>query len=933
MPKTADPALSTTGQPPRGLALGLFLSAMAVLLLAVALTRGFAILMWHHLAYMVISLALLGFGASGSLLTVFPIARQAERVPKHGAAYAALFGLGIAGAFFTITRLRVDSLEIWNRPENFASLLLTFVILSVPFIFAGLTIGLSLTRYPAHIGRLYFTDLAGSALGGAVAPSLLGELGSTTTVMIAAALAGIGGLAYATPESRGRRWVHAAIATFLVLVAVGFATQRIKWDVPFAPHKDVIEQFPDRVSDSVLHSAVAQVDVSKPKVHTMAIGGHFGDIDWSYAELRGVTQDGTAPTVLYKNASDIRSFKALDDSQAASAYIVMRERQAKDLDILAIGCGGGVDVMTALYFDQEPTSINSVTAVDINKAMIRAVTETYAEYIGRLFDHPKVKLVHAEGRSYLRRSGRKFDIIQLSGVDTFTALNTGAYTLSESYLYTTEAVQDFYNHLEEGGIVNYSRFLDMHPRKARETIRLANIAYTALERLGVAEPWRHIAVLQAHGWASTMIKKGPFTEAEMAALHRFADAERFMGMVFDPVRPMEGPFDRGRAPSLHYEVAATQAMSKAASSLFGNVSPGEIGAHKEAFVTPVQEVFRAAHEGDLPRSDQLLAEFLYKLPADLQAKAGASLRESRSALLELREKIGNHFVAQQKDFTRLLRGSPAERAAFIRDYDYDLSPSADDRPFFFDYFRLSRFMEYWRKRGDWSDEYHPDFPVGHGVLLASLLQIAFLALVLILLPLGILKRRGTATPRRLRTFVYFGALGLGFMFLEIGLMQKFTLFLGHPTYSLSVVLSGMLFFSGLGAYYSSRLTPSRSTYLRLLLILLALVGVELLALSHLLDTFLGHDFLVRAAIVLALLAPVGFLLGMPFPLGMRLLETHAPSLVPWGWAINGFLSVFASISSIFLAMNIGFTMLILVAAGIYTFGFLLAPLPPRSQTA
>ena len=136
----------------------------------------------------------------------------------------------------------------------------------------------------------------------------------------------------------------------------------------------------------------------------------------------------------------------------------------------------------------------------------------------------------ADGAKAKRAYGTRKRIALIAGA-------FGAYALSESYLYTLEAVKDFYSKLEEGGYVNYSRFLLSNRAQPRETLRLANIAYTALSELGIENPASHLAVLQGNNWASTMIKRGPFTEAEITALRRFAEEQGFVGLLFDPLRP------------------------------------------------------------------------------------------------------------------------------------------------------------------------------------------------------------------------------------------------------------------------------------------------------------------------------------------------------------------------------------------------------------
>ncbi len=905
---------SVEGRPGRSVHCAVFLIAMSVLLLEIAITRVFAIVMWHHFAYMVISLALLGFGASGSILTLR--GARGHTPGTRGIALAASFyGVCVVAAFLLITRLEIDSLEIWRDPSGLVGLLSCFLALALPFLLAGLALGGTFTRHPQHIASLYAADLIGSAAGGAIAPFLLEQYGSTGTVFAAAAVGGISGAVFAQTEPPRRSSFHWAVACALVVSAAGFCgglgpIPALSWDVPFAPHKEVPRLFPGGRSEKTIHSSTAQVDVSNPTEAWMSIGGQFGDRDWMRAQQRAVTQDGTAPTMLYEGGAEFSKFPALDDSQASSGYTAHRAAGRKDLDVLVIGCGGGVDVMTALY-----CGAKSVTAVDVNSAMIQMVREDYADYIGNLFEDPRVELVNAEGRAYARGSGRLFDQIQMSGVDTYTALASGAYTLSESYLYTVGAVKDFVSHLKPDGIVTWSRFMMTYPKQARETIRLANIARTGLEELGIAEPWRHIVVLQSHGWASTMVKRSPWTPVELAALRQFSADERFLGLVFDPERGPAGPFEGSRMQNIMCDVRAEQALKDTARAVGGSAPDAPV---PTPWLRSVSNAFRAAADGDAELSRERLQEFCATLGAEIGDKALPHLLRARDDLMSFMRAEAAYFVNQQKDFATLIRGTAAEREAFVSGYFYDLSPSRDDSPYFFDYFRLSRFREAAARGGDWTAEYHPEFPVGHMVLLSSITLISLLALVMILLPLRRIDS-GTMSGRlRWSWFVWFGTLGVGFMFIEIALMQKLTIFLGHPAHALSVVLTGMLAFSGLGAHLSGKIRViDGRVFTRVVLGILVLGIAAALWLEPLLNAMLGLPFAARVTVALLILAPFALLLGMPFPLGLRALERSAPALVPWGWAVNGFLSVLSSMLATLIAMQTGFSFLLAAAALLY----------------
>ena len=915
-----------------GLYVGIFLLAGAVLLLEVALTRVFAIMLWHHLAYMVIAVAMLGFGAAGSLLTLRGT-RPGNDLPG-GVLPTLTAGFGIAAVVMLAlaTRLPIDTLALWTDKANLLRLGLLYALLFLPFLLGGAAIGLLLSRLAGLVNRLYFFDLLGSAAGGAASVWLLAAFGSSATVCIAGALGLAAAAAFAWAECPRRGGIVAACAAGAVLLA-GAATgalaalglEAVAPRVPYAPGKE-FARYVEPGQSTRLFSPTAEVEVGPSGPQFAIIGGNFGEADSTAVTGRLVGQDGTAPSMLFENAVDLDAFPFLDDSQTAAAHVALEARGAREPRVLVIGVGGGVDVMIALA-----AGARSVTAVEINDAMIAMVTGHFADYLGHLFGEgpyrDRVRLVHAEGRSYVRRSGELWDVIQLSGVDSFTALNTGAYTLSESYLYTVEAVQDFYERLAEDGFLSYSRFIMRHPRKPRETLRLVHIAHTALAELGVADPASRILVLQGFGWASTLVKKGDFTRAEVDALRDFARKEGFWGLVFDPLHPHGEPFP----PAPRFDRRGRQGLAR---SLEAGAIPGLQGSRDER--EALNLAFRALRERRPAAARRELDRLVGELPEERREVVRERARRLVTAQARRAAEADPPLNATRRDFATLLRGTPGERQAFLASYEYDLTPSGDDAPFFFNYYRYSGL---WRptqgEASGWKSPYHLDYPVGHLVLMASLVQITALAALLILLPLRGRSGRRLESTGTGRVFVYFAALGSGFMFVEIVLMQKLVLFLGHPTYAITVVLCALLTFAGVGALASTRLgVPSQRALRALGAIVPALILAQAAVVEWLLPLLLGWPLAARAAIAVAALAPLGLALGMPFPLGVRLLERRAPDLVAWAWAINAFLSVFSSIFCIALAMAIGFSAVLWIAAAAYAAGFAaLASFESRTRLA
>jgi hypothetical protein len=221
--------------------------------------------------------------------------------------------------------------------------------------------------------------------------------------------------------------------------------------------------------------------------------------------------------------------------------------------------------------------------------------------------------------------------------------------------------------------------------------------------------------------------------------------------------------------------------------------------------------------------------------------------------------------------------------------------------------------------------------VGILVLFLVFLAASVLVLVFILVPLGWFRRSAFKTCRDLREISYFFCLGFGFILVEMTLVQKFILFLGQPVYALGVVLFSMLLFSGLGSFFSARFfaAPLSQSIRKVCLLLAALVGAYLLALPYFLYHFVSLSMLSKASLVIALQMPLGFVMGMPMPLGIRRLRHSSVQLIPWAWGMNGSASVLGSILTVLIAVNAGFDAALLTAAGFYV---LAAALPTYAST-
>ena len=262
-----------------------------------------------------------------------------------------------------------------------------------------------------------------------------------------------------------------------------------------------------------------------------------------------------------------------------------------------------------------------------------------------------------------------------------------------------------------------------------------------------------------------------------------------------------------------------------------------------------------------------------------------------------------------------------------------IEPATDDRPFFNQHTRwssinLKTFQDiFTQNRG--ARLALEDRPVAEVTLLVLLAQSIVIAAILILLPLLKFSRQGLSVPNRGRFLIYFAGLGLGFIMIEIALLQRFTLFLGQPVYTFAVVLAALLIFTGIGAALSDRFGAAARQSLRLIvpLILLALVLTAFLT-PYIFNMALGWSLPGRVSISVLILAPLGILLGMPFPSGLRIVGQEAPALVPWAWGVNGFFTVIGTVGALILGMAFGFKAVLVIAALCYL-GALAAVAPSR----
>jgi spermidine synthase len=829
--------------------LGVFLLSAATLVLEIALTRLFAVAQGYHFAFMAVSIALLGFGASGSALALRPPKASPDKhAPGRLPIVAAgLFAASCLGGYLLVNTLPFDAYTIgWER-RQLAILLADYLALTVPFFFSGLVVGALLSRLPEHTNRLYAANLAGSGAGCLLVVAALPLVGGAGVVVLATLLGLLAAVVFAWPASGTRQAATdqrrlAALLLALCLLPAGLLARPPAWlDVRMSPYKSLSQvlRFPDARLLSTRWNAYSRVDV----VQSSAIRSAPG-LSLSYQRLLppqyGVTVDGDnlrpitalrpADLATPNDPTSAAAFTA--DLPAALAYGLRPGAR-----VLVLEAGGGLDVLAALQH-----GARSVVAVEPNPLVVAAVRERDAVY-----DDRRVTVVAENSRSYLRRTPEQFDIIQLSLSESFQAVTSGAYSLAENYLFTRESFADAYDHLAPGGLLVVTRWLQLPPS---EELRAAAIAVAALEQAGVHDPARQLVAFRSFQTMTLLVQQGEFTADELAAVRRFCE-QRLFDLVALP-----------------------------------GLTPGE------------------ANRYNVLRDD-----------------------------------------AYYHTFAQLLS---QERNSLLAGYAYNVTPATDDQPFFFHYFRWGQTPAILQSLGR---TWQPFGGGGYLVLVALLVLALAASIVLIVMPLAL--RRGVKISKsanqqigdlrfadlRFPLFAYFSCLGLGYLLVEIPLMQHFILFLGQPTYAFSTVLFALLVFSGLGSLVAGagggkgEVGRGRGVLLLALATLVALILIYLVALPLVFRALLGQGLVVRLVASILALAPLGFLLGVPFPSGIALVNKIAPDLIPWVWGVNGCASVIASIGAALLAVSFGFSWVLLAAAASYAAAMgAIAPLATRQAS-
>jgi len=820
-----------------------FLITLSGLILEVGLTRIYSASIWYHFAFVAISVALLGWGLGGFTVHLWKQAGgrkqkaeggrqkaenqevaggrqeagQTERTEGGTPAYP--LSMNVA-AVVTLLYAGAIPLCLWllvRYPFDMERLPLYFLAPLLPFFLAGMALSIVFDIHRAVAGSLYFWDLIGASIGAVAVTLLLHLLGGEAALLAATIAPAMAALLIAGQRAKGKgerdeagppahaggsdnsgqdarapgwlpRVVQVAALLGVVLAIVGVVS--------------AVKYGAFRVKPGTTKAMRNQMDATP--------GSHIVQTGWNaYSRIDCVEGLPNSFARLYIDSDAWTGIRGWDGNLANVqdmkwSYRALPFRLTPNAETLIIGPGGGPDVVAALA-----SGSKKVTAVEMNPLMLKFV-RSYGARAGNLYDRPDVETVLSEGRNFISRTDRKFDIILLGFVDSWASVASGGLSLSENYLYTAEAMRAYYDHLKPDGILVVLRWEMDIPR----------LTSNAVATLGAGEAAKRVVVLMEkqanpndYQQMLFMLRKEPFTDSQLKEIStEWTQAN-------DVIMP------GGTAPPGIKEVLA------------GTKTLAQYDAEQSRFVGPVWD--------DSP-----------------------------------------FYFAIEKPWR--MPGAIAERMV-----KWLLGPSMG---------MLALFAVFGRPRS----KRVPKDADGASAIPA----------------------KTHAVPAYVGSLVYFAALGFGFIAVELALLQHLTLLVGHPIYTLSVLLFTLLAFGGIGASLSWRWSMWKACAA------VAIIGaIEALALPKLVPALLWLPLWGRIAVAIVLIAPLGLAMGMPFPRGLKQTGEGSLPAPPFYWGLNGIMSVIGSVTTVFVALIWGFQAAMLMGSACYVLAALASVKAFPSQLA
>jgi hypothetical protein len=778
------------------LTVSITLLSVALIAFQLSLIQILSIVQWYHFAYMVISIALMGFGSAGTFISLFRkflLKKDGTLLPVFIILSGILMAISVLLAQsefirFDSYRLFVERIHIWK-------LAITYFVLFLPFFFGATAIGMIFIKYVKKIGRLYSANMIGSGLGSLTAIGIMWFISPQNLppfISVFALLAGI----IIVPKSLRKSFTMIVFIFFTILSYLYFNPVELHLseykDLSKAlnnPNTRILKEknspygLIDVVSSPYIRYAPG-LSIKYPGIISPSIGA-FDNGNWA------------GPITMAKKDS-IKHFHFYTEYLP---YLI-RDRHT----VLILNSGTGRQIRFAI-----DNNADLIDAVEPNKALVNLISNEFVAETDSLFNNRIVRPKNISPRTFLLQTHSKYDLVTLPVTGSFGG-SSGLFSLQEQYLYTKESFSDMFSLLSVNGSICVSTWID-YPY--RNSLKILSTISEVLSERHIINPKEYIVAIKNWNTITFLIKNNPLTEFDTHKILEYCHQ-----MNFDPVL--------------------------------------------------------------LPKIKNSYRNKFNKLQDTL-------------------------FFSY---FDRII-SSQREREKLYSEYPFNIRPATDTQPYFSQFLTWKSLPQLSRMFGSGSV---PFFEIGYLILYLTFGQIIILSFVLVILPLFRLKWKG---ENKVRTLLYFSGIGIGYMFIEIILIQRFILYFGNVIYAAAAVVCLMLISSGLGSLVSQKISSKPSRVIGIFLIIILSLIIYAFMLSSILRTTIIFTLPVKIIFAILLITPAAFFMGMPFPLGLRILSEKSENQIPWAWGINGIFSVISTVLAVIVAIELGFVWVMVFAVSAY----------------
>lgn len=795
-----------------------FIISWALLFYEISLIRIFSIVQWYDFAYFAISLALMGFGISGSFVYLFQTAIQ-KNIKKFIFVFVTLFFISLPLFFFLYLQVPFNALLVGLDNNQILYFILNTVFMLIPFFFGATVIIISMMHF--QVNKIYFANLCGSGLGVISCYIIMHFVHPFRIIFIILGILSISIILSALAFKKKFLIYSALIIIFVISATYYFIEYHNIFKIAEYKSYSLVKNMPDFNIIAESYSPQSLITVARARGLRRA-----GDLSYNFygyiPEIYGMFFDYDNLSPVYRWDGDMDSLTELEflhRNPNGLGHYLLKDREKRTS--LVLGTGGGSGLLRGIK-----SNFKKITGIEYNKRVIELMQSELSDWSGNIYSIDNIKIHNIDARNYIETTDNSYQLIELEMLDSFVSSSSGIASLREDYLYTIESFSRLWKIMDNDGIISISRWIQNPPR---DSLKIVNTIFDTLKAKGIKNPKDHIIAIRGPMSINILLTREAVCEERIQLTRSFCEKNGF-DLVY-----------------------------------YSNIKEEETNIY-------------------------------------------------------FMEKDSNLF----RYFSILLDDS--KRDKFIEDYLFDIQTTTDNKPYFFNFFRYPVIDNIIRETGTQELEFSQ---WGYFSILIMLIPTAFITLICIFLPLLIRKKKIRINRFSISSLLFFFCIGIAFFFIEIILIQKLILFLGHPVSSISIVIASVLTFSGLGSYFSGKLFPDRLPIIPLLSIIVLII-IIFGFMDIIFMNFIQLPYFSKAIISIILIFPLSFFMGMPLPLTLNHIKKTSQDLVPWCWGINGF----ASVNSIFLcsvfSLIFGFNTVVIFAIIAYSLAFCISLILKRS---